>query len=146
MVAAVFAYFDIKVWLVAACAAAVFSLIPVIGTSVVWIPAAGYLAISGKNLEAVLLSAWCLVCYLVLENIVKPHIFGKKLNFHPLLFFFLLMGSIRTFNLPGIIIGPVLLTIFFSLWEIYKYLDLYGNGLPDSQENPETEKTSSNNN
>ncbi|HQO23942.1 MAG TPA: hypothetical protein PLM72_12745, partial [Spirochaetota bacterium] len=55
------------------------------------------------------------------------HVFGKKLNFHPILFFFLLIGSVMTFNLPGVIIGPVLLTIFFSLWEIYKFLDLYNS-------------------
>ena len=49
-------------------------------------------------------------------------IFGTRLNFHPLVFFFLLIGSLGAFNLPGIIIGPILLTLFFSLWEIYSIL------------------------
>jgi predicted PurR-regulated permease PerM len=47
------------------------------------------------------------------------------LHFHPLIFFFLLLGSIQAFGLPGVIIGPLLLTLFYSLWEIYKLLDEY---------------------
>jgi len=62
---------------------------------------------------------------MVLENLVKPKIFGDRLNFHPLLFFFLLLGSIQAFNLPGVIIGPIILSLFYSFWEIYKILDDY---------------------
>ncbi|HPW52457.1 MAG TPA: AI-2E family transporter, partial [Spirochaetota bacterium] len=127
MVGVGFLIFGVNVWMVGAAAAAVFSLIPGIGTSIVWIPAVAHLAYLGKSKEAFLLAAWSLFWYLFLENVVKPHVFGKKLNFHPILFFFLLIGSVMTFNLPGVIIGPVLLTIFFSLWEIYKFLDLYNS-------------------
>lgn len=121
-----FLVFGVKVWMVGAAASAVFSLIPGVGTSIVWVPAVGYLLYLNKPKEAFLLGLWCLVSYLVLENIVKPKVFGKKLNFHPILLFFLLIGSVMTFNLPGIIIGPLLMTVLFSLWEIYRYLDLYG--------------------
>jgi predicted PurR-regulated permease PerM len=127
MVGIGFLIFGVSVWMVGAAAAAVFSLIPGIGTSIVWVPAVAHLAYLGKNKEAVLLAVWSLFWYLFLENVVKPQVFGKKLNFHPILFFFLLIGSVMTFNLPGVIIGPVLLTIFFSLWEIYKFLDLYNS-------------------
>lgn len=105
--------------------AAILSLIPVIGTTLVWLPAAGYLVLTGNYLAAVLVALWCLGWYLALENALKPAIFGKKLNFHPLIFFFLLLGSIKAFGLAGVIIGPVLLTLFFSLWEIYKLLSGY---------------------
>ena len=47
------------------------------------------------------------------------------MSFHPLLFFFLLLGSIQAFNLPGVIIGPIILSLFYSFWEIYKILDEY---------------------
>lgn len=105
--------------------AAILSLIPVIGTTLVWFPAVVFLAVTGHYLAAVLVAAWCLGWYLVLENVLKPAIFGKKLNFHPLIFFFLLLGSIKAFGLAGVIVGPVLLTLFFSLWEIYKLLSGY---------------------
>ncbi len=104
---------------------AVLSLIPVIGTSIVWLPAVVYHLIIGEYFNAMFLGGWCLVWYLVLENVVKPIVFGDRLHFHPLLFFFLLLGSLQAFNLPGIVVGPILLTLFYSFWEIYKILDEY---------------------
>jgi len=105
--------------------AALLSLIPVIGTSLVWLPAVIYLAAAGSYLKALLLGVWCLAWYLLLENLVKPRVFGKKLNFHPVIFFFLLIGGLQAFGLPGIFIGPLLLALFYSLWEIYKMLEAY---------------------
>jgi predicted PurR-regulated permease PerM len=105
--------------------AGVLSLIPVVGTSLIWIPAALVLIFKGAYGWALFLAIWSLVWYLLLENLVKPKVFGKKLNFHPLLFFFLLLGSIQAFNLPGVLIGPILLTLFYSFWEIYKFFDEY---------------------
>jgi predicted PurR-regulated permease PerM len=105
--------------------AAILSLIPVIGTSLVWVPAVVYLLIAGSFLKALILGIWCLAWYLLLENVVKPKVFGQKLNFHPIVFFFLLLGSIQAFGLPGVFVGPLLLTLYFSLWEIYKMLQTY---------------------
>jgi len=105
--------------------AAILSLIPVIGTTLIWLPASIYLYYTGNSGMAVFTACWCFSWYMVLENAVKPKIFGDRLNFHPLLFFFLLLGSIEAFNLPGVIIGPIILSLFYSFWEIYKILDDY---------------------
>lgn len=105
--------------------AAILSLIPVIGTTLIWLPASIYLYYTGHPQMSVFIACWCLFWYLFLENLVKPKAFGKKLSFHPLLFFFLLLGSIQAFNLPGVIIGPILLSLYYSFWEIYKILDEY---------------------
>jgi len=105
--------------------AAILSLIPVIGTTLIWFPASLYLYFTGNYGMAVFTASWCFSWYMILENLVKPKIFGDKLNFHPLLFFFLLLGSIQAFNLPGVIIGPIILSLFYSFWEIYKILDDY---------------------
>ncbi len=105
--------------------AAVLSLIPVIGTTLIWLPASVYLYFAGHTGMAIFTASWCFSWYMVLENLVKPKIFGERLNFHPLLFFFLLLGSIQAFNLPGVILGPIILSLFYSFWEIYKVLDDY---------------------
>lgn len=105
--------------------AAILSLIPVIGTTLIWLPASIFLYYTGHPHMSVFIACWCLFWYLFLENLVKPKAFGKKLSFHPLLFFFLLLGSIQAFNLPGVIIGPILLSLYYSFWEIYKILDEY---------------------
>ncbi len=107
--------------------AAIFSLIPVIGTTFVWVPAVLYLVALGQFGDAAVVAIWCLAWYLLLENLVKPVVFGEQLKFHPLIFFFLLIGSIQAFGLPGVIIGPILLTLFFTFWEMYWLIDAYTN-------------------
>ena len=69
--------------------AAILSLIPVVGTTFIWIPAVIFLILTKSYGYAVFLSVWCIFWYLSLENLLKPRIFGKKLNFHPLIIFFL---------------------------------------------------------
>ncbi len=117
--------------------AAIFSLIPVIGTSIIWLPPVVFLMMSGQFQAGIFLGIWCLFWYLALENLLKPKVFGQRLKFHPIIFFFLLLGSLRSFNLPGIIIGPILLTLFYSFWEIYKLLGEYDSrNEPKAPENP----------
>ncbi len=112
---------------------AILSLIPVVGTSLVWGPMVVYLVVTGSYLLAFILGAWCVFWYLLLENVVKPKAFGRRLNFHPVVFFFLLLGSIQAFGLPGVLVGPLLLTLFYSLWEIYKMLKGYDSHHYDEQ-------------
>ncbi len=114
-----------KTYLLWGSVAAIFSLIPIIGTMIIWVPAVSYLVLVGSFPMAVFLSIWSFTWYLILENLIKPKLFGQKLNFNPVVFFFLLLGSIQAFGLPGVIFGPVLLTLFYSLWEIYKLLSEY---------------------
>ena len=116
---------DLPVALLGGSMAGLLSLIPVVGTSLVWAPAVIYLAVTGSYLMSLFLGLWCLIWYLLMENLLKPKLFGKKLNFHPVVFFFLLLGSIQTFGIPGVFIGPLLLTLFYSLWEIYKVMKEY---------------------
>jgi len=116
---------DIGMPLLWGTAAAVLSLIPIIGTSIIWIPASVYLYATGHYGMAIFVGCWSFLWYIISENIIKPKVFGDKLKFHPLLFFFLLLGSISSFGLPGVIIGPVALSLFYSFWEIYKILDDY---------------------
>jgi predicted PurR-regulated permease PerM len=125
MVGIGFKIIGIKLVLIGILVASVFSLIPVLGTIVAWGPVTVYLFITNRIFASIFIAIWCLSWYQILENLVKPALFGKKLNFHPLLFFFLLLGSLKTFNLPGIIIGPIILTVFYSLWEIYNLIDVY---------------------
>ena len=124
---------DIPIALLGGSIAAILSLIPVVGTSLVWIPAVIYLVFTESYFQALFLGIWCLGFYLLLENIVKPKVFGKRLRFHPVILFFLLLGSLRAFGLAGVFIGPLLLTLFYSLWEIFKMLKEYDRYHYDEQ-------------
>jgi predicted PurR-regulated permease PerM len=102
--------------------AAILSLIPVIDNT--YMAPCIVIFINGPAGMAVFISCWCLFWYLFLR-ICEAESFLKEMSFHPLLFFFLLLGSIQAFNLPGVIIGPIVLSLYYSFWEIYKILDEY---------------------
>lgn len=100
--------------------AGLFSLIPIIGTAVVWLPAALYLAFfEGSYGYAIFLAAWGALFYLFLENILKPKILDKRLGMHPMFLFLAILGGIAEFGPTGVILGPLIVTLFMTIWSIY---------------------------
>ncbi len=102
--------------------AAVFSLVPVIGTAVVWLPVALYLAFINHSYGyAIFLAIYGTGMYVFLENIFKPLILDKKLGIHPLFLFLAIIGGIKEFGITGVIIGPLFVTLFMTVWNIYHF-------------------------
>jgi predicted PurR-regulated permease PerM len=97
----------------------VLSIIPGIGTALVWIPAAIILAGGGHIYRAAGLAVFCAVVVGSLDNILRPALVGKDTQMHELMIFFGTMGGIFMFGVPGIIIGPIIAALFITLWDIY---------------------------
>ena len=117
--------------------AGIFSLIPIIGTSVVWIPASLYLVLADKAYgAAIFLALLGLSTYLFMENIFKPKLLDRRLGIHPLLLFFAILGGIAEFGITGVILGPLIVTLFMTIWSIYHiWGDREESSLPESAEN-----------
>jgi predicted PurR-regulated permease PerM len=96
-----------------------FSIIPILGTSIVWIPAALYLYFIKNSLGwSLFLSIYCLLSFLILENIVKPKILDKQIGISSVLLFLAIIGGLKEFGITGIIIGPLILALFIIVWRI----------------------------
>ncbi len=100
--------------------AALFSVIPIIGTAIIWLPSSLYLAlIDGHYLAAIFLAVFSLSVYLILENIVKPKLFVSKLGIHPVFLFFAILGGLVEFGFIGFLLGPLFLVLLKTIWNIY---------------------------
>lgn len=55
----------------------------------------------------------------LIDNILRPRLVGKDTQMHPLMIFFAILGGIAFFGLPGFVIGPILVSLFLALSEIY---------------------------
>ncbi|MDH4199571.1 MAG: AI-2E family transporter [Spirochaetia bacterium] len=97
---------------------ALFGLIPVVGTNIVWIPAALSLYSHGSLIPAIVFGVLSFCSYLLLENLAKPMLLDKELNLHPLILLLALLGGIAEFGIKGLILGPFSITIFLSLWQL----------------------------
>ena len=89
---------------------AFFSLVPVVGTALVWVPWAIYLlsTVSGAS-GFVFIGLFLLVG--LLDNVVRPFFIEGRVKMHTLLVFFSLMGGVSYLGLPGLIFGPILVAL-----------------------------------
>lgn len=123
---------DIPNAILYAAIASVFSLVPVIGTAPVWLPAAVYLGwIHGQIGCAIFLIVFGEGMYLFLENIFKPMILDRRLGIHPVMLFFAILGGIKEFGMSGVIVGPLLVALFMTVWNLYR---IWESGPPESFE------------
>lgn len=99
---------------------AILAFIPIIGISLVYIPAAVILLVAGETGRAVLLLAVLASLATVVEYFAKPALVGRRAHLHTLLVFLSLLGGIDAFGAVGILIGPLLMTGFVTLVGIYR--------------------------
>ncbi len=90
---------------------ALFSFLPLIGTAVVWVPAAIYLFVIGKYVGGIFLLGWGVFAIGLVDNYVRPFIISTRINIHPMLLFFGILGAIAVFGPVGIVAGPVIVSI-----------------------------------
>ena len=98
---------------------AVLAMIPNVGAALVWLPAAVVLFVQGEQGTAIGLAAFCGLVVGSLDNVLRPILVGKDTKLHELLIFFSTLGGIFMFGFPGILIGPLIASLFVSIWEIY---------------------------
>jgi predicted PurR-regulated permease PerM len=115
--------FGVKGYLVFAALTVIASFIPMVGTSLVWIPLTAGFALRGEIGKAALFFALSGVCVALLDNFLRPIILHERLKIHPLLIFFSILGGISIFGFNGLVLGPLLLILFFSALELYEGID-----------------------
>ncbi len=103
--------------------AVVAALIPMVGTSIVDIPAIVYLFATGHIIAGIGLFVWWIVVSMNgVDNLLSPQLKRRGLNAHPFLILLSVLGGISVFGLIGFLIGPLALAFFFALLDIYPLL------------------------
>lgn len=86
----------------------------------VFVPTAVYLFLKGSIASSIGFMIFYLVLSGGVEYIFKPRMVGKQVKMHPLLVFFSIIGGLKLFGILGIIYGPLIVTAFLTLAEIYR--------------------------
>lgn len=111
--------FGIEAWIFWGFVVALFSIIPLLGPSLIMVPAALFKIISGNIWQGI---GILLVTYIVLiniDNVMRPRIVGNSARMHDLLVFFSTLGGLSVFGVMGFIIGPVIAALFLTVLKIY---------------------------
>jgi predicted PurR-regulated permease PerM len=99
---------------------AVFSLVPLVGTAIIWVPAAIILIVMGSYGWGIFLIVWGVVVVGSIDNFLRPFLIGGKSNTYPLLTFFAILGGIAAYGVQGVLIGPLVLVVLMSFLHIYE--------------------------
>ena len=101
------------------CLMAVASIIPSVGTAIVWGPALLILILSKDIAGAVTVGVSCGLIAGNADNLIRPRLVGRDTKMHDLFILFSTFGGIAMFGIFGIIIGPIIAALFVTIWEIY---------------------------
>ena len=98
---------------------AFFSLVPVVGSLLVWGPAVLWLVFSGHWGKALLVVAICGGVSTVADNIVRPMLLRNRTRLNELLLFIGVLGGIETFGLLGLVAGPTIVAAAMGVFRVY---------------------------
>src|SRR5579863_2096127 len=107
-------------WALVAILSAVAGLLPVGGTALVWIPAAGYLLYSSGWVAAIILTVWAALTLAVVDNVIKPLLMGHGSGLPTIALFFGLAGGIEAYGPLGIFAGPAVIAVLAALLKVYR--------------------------
>ena len=96
------------------------AIIPVLGAFIIWIPAAIFLWLTGHTGNALILILWGLIVVGGIDNLIYPMLVGNRLKMHTVPTFISLVGGLIVFGAPGLILGPVVLTVTLFLVEYWR--------------------------
>lgn len=104
---------------------AITSLIPILGTAIVTIPAIAFLFITGDYPNAIGLVLWSALIVGFLDNVISIIFMKDKIKVHPMIILFSILGGVELFGAIGFLVGPVIVSAFFALMQIYPFIISY---------------------
>lgn len=96
------------------------SVVPVVGTMIVWIPLVGYFAVLGLWGKAIGLFFFCAIVISQSDNLIRFILQKKMANTHPLITIFGVIAGIPLFGFIGIIFGPLLVSLFLLFLDMFR--------------------------
>ena len=108
---------------------AVLSIVPALGTALVWVPAVIWLLATGQIVAGVAVGLWCGLVVGTVDNFLRPRLVGRDTRLPDLLILLSTFGGIMFFGAVGFVLGPIIAALFVTVWEIFAVA--FGDMLPE---------------
>ena len=96
------------------------SIIPYVGTALIWVPVSLFLLITGQIWQGIFMLIWGAVVVGNSDNILRAYLIKDKAEVHPLFVFFSIMGGLSLFGFWGIVYGPLIISLAVTIMHIYE--------------------------
>ena len=94
------------------------SFIPLFGTAIVWVPVGIGIIFTDGLVKGILFLIICGICVSMLDNFLRPMFLKDRVKVHPLVIFFAILGGLKLFGLNGLILGPLVIILFFTVLDM----------------------------
>jgi len=98
---------------------AMLSLLPLVGTAIVWAPAALILMLSGSLTKGIILLAGGFLVVGTVDNILRPLLVGRETRMPDYMVLLSTLGGLSVFGPAGFVAGPVVAALFLSVWDMF---------------------------
>jgi predicted PurR-regulated permease PerM len=98
---------------------AFFSIVPVVGSALIWFPAIVWLAVSGHWGKAIVVAAICGGVAGVADNIIRPLLLRNRTRLNDLLLFISILGGLDAFGLLGLVAGPTIVAAALGVFRVH---------------------------
>ncbi|MEP6844647.1 MAG: AI-2E family transporter [Panacibacter sp.] len=95
------------------------SIIPVVGTGIVWLPITIYLFATGNNWQGIFVAVWGLIIMGTADNVIRFLLARRMADVHPIVTVLGVIMGLKYFGIAGLIFGPILISFFILLLKIY---------------------------
>ena len=96
------------------------SILPVIGAALVWAPAGLYLIFTGALWKGIFVLIWGSVVISMVDNFVRPWVVSGKVELHPLVLMFVILGGVQVFGFLGLFLGPVIVSVLAAIFKMLR--------------------------
>jgi predicted PurR-regulated permease PerM len=100
--------------------AAIASVIPVVGAAIVWTPVGLFLIFTGATWKGVFILLWGVLVVSTADNIIRPWVVSGKVQLHPLVLLFFILGGVEAFGFLGLFLGPVIASVLSVLFGMFR--------------------------
>ena len=107
------------------------AILPVVGSALVWGPGVAHLALEGRYGWAIALALWGVVLVGNIDNVIRPMVFRRWAQIHPFITIIGAFAGIQYFGLLGLLIGPLAISYFFELIQMYRQEYLEDEATPE---------------
>jgi predicted PurR-regulated permease PerM len=93
-----------------------FALVPVVGTAIMWIPAAIWLLLQGESGYGLFMTGWGVIVVGGVDNFLRPMLISGRVEVPTLAVFIGVMGGLSAFGFIGLFLGPIVLGLLVALF------------------------------
>jgi predicted PurR-regulated permease PerM len=103
------------------------SLVPVVGSALVWIPVSVSLMVGGHLVRGILVIIFCVIVSSLADSVIRPLLISGRAQMGGLLIFISVLGGITVFGMLGIVLGPIVVVTAASVLDLYAPSRRIGN-------------------